>query len=235
MPLFYGNKMCVGHLKFNYQFIHCPLLINYVILHLNLIRITMYEYIKGLVAELNPAYAVIEAGGIGYFVNISLTSYSSMKQGEQMQVYLHQVVREDAHLFFGFVTKIERELFRHLISVNGVGPNTARLILSSLTPQELTNAILSENLVKLKAVKGIGAKTAQRIILDLKDKINLSGEMESAEIFAASDNTIKKDALLTLTTLGFAKAAVEKVLDKVTKEKPDASLETVIKLALNYL
>ena len=195
----------------------------------------MYEYIKGNVAELNPAYAVVEAGGIGYFVNISLTSYSALTQGAQAQLYLHQVVREDAHLLFGFVTKVERELFRLLISVNGVGPNTARLILSSLTPQELTNAILSENLVKLKAVKGVGAKTAQRIILDLKDKINLSGEMESAEIFAASDNTIKKDALLTLTTLGFAKAAVEKVLDKVTKEKPDASLENVIKLALNYL
>ncbi|MBO4615429.1 MAG: Holliday junction branch migration protein RuvA [Bacteroidales bacterium] len=195
----------------------------------------MYEYIKGVVAELNPAYAVMEAGGIGYFVNISLTSYSALKQGEQAQVFLHQVVREDAHLLFGFVTKAERELFRLLISVNGVGPNTARLILSSLTPQDLTNAILSENLVKLKGVKGIGAKTAQRIILDLKDKVNMSGEMDTAEIFAASDNTIKKDALLTLTTLGFAKSAVDKVLDKVTKEKPDASLETVIKLALNYL
>ena len=195
----------------------------------------MYEYIKGNVAELNPAYAVVEAGGIGYFVNISLTSYSALTQGAQAQLYLHQVVREDAHLLFGFVTKVERELFRLLISVNGVGPNTARLILSSLTPQDLTNAILSENLVKLKGVKGIGAKTAQRIILDLKDKVNTSGEFDSAEIFAASDNTIKKDALLTLTTLGFAKAAVEKVLDKVTKEKPDASLETVIKLALNYL
>ncbi len=195
----------------------------------------MYEYIKGNVAELNPAYAVVEAGGIGYFVNISLTSYSALTQGAQAQLYLHQVVREDAHLLFGFVTKVERELFRLLISVNGVGPNTARLILSSLTPQDLTNAILSENLVKLKGVKGIGAKTAQRIILDLKDKVNTSGEFDSAEIFAASDNTIKKDALLTLTTLGFAKAAVEKVLDKVLKEKPDASLETVIKLALNYL
>ncbi len=195
----------------------------------------MYEYIKGNVVELNPAYAVVEAGGIGYFVNISLTSYSALTQGAQAQIYLHQVVREDAHLLFGFVTKVERELFRLLISVNGVGPNTARLILSSLTPQDLTNAILSENLVKLKGVKGIGAKTAQRIILDLKDKVNTSGEFDSAEIFAASDNTIKKDALLTLTTLGFAKAAVEKVLDKVTKEKPDASLETVIKLALNYL
>ncbi len=195
----------------------------------------MYEYIKGLVAELNPAYAVVEVNGIGYFVNISLTSYSALRQGEQAQLFLHQVVREDAHLLFGFVTKVERELFRQLITVNGVGPNTARLILSSLTPQELTNAILSENLVKLKSVKGIGAKTAQRIIIDLKDKINLSGEMDAAEIFAASDNTIKKDALLTLTTLGFAKAAVEKVLDKVLKEKPDASLETVIKLSLNYL
>ncbi|MBO7481611.1 MAG: Holliday junction branch migration protein RuvA [Bacteroidales bacterium] len=195
----------------------------------------MYEYVKGLVAELNPAYAVVEANGIGYFVNISLTSYSALRQGEQTQLFLHQVVREDAHLLFGFTTKIERELFRQLITVNGVGPNTARLILSSLTPQELTNAILSENLVKLKSVKGIGAKTAQRIILDLKDKINLSGEIENAEIFADSNNTIKKDALLTLTTLGFAKAAVEKVLDKVLKEKPDASLETVIKLSLNYL
>ena len=195
----------------------------------------MYEYLKGLVADLNPAYAVVEVNGVGYFVNISLTSYSALRQGEQTQLFLHQVVREDAHLLFGFTTKIERELFRQLITVNGVGPNTARLILSSLTPQELTNAILSENLVKLKSVKGIGAKTAQRIILDLKDKINLSGEIENAEIFADSNNTIKKDALLTLTTLGFAKAAVEKVLDKVLKEKPDASLEAVIKLSLNYL
>jgi len=195
----------------------------------------MYEYIKGLVTELNPAYAVIEVNGIGYFVNISLTSYSALRHGEQTQLFLHQIVREDAHLLFGFETKVERELFRMLITVNGVGPNTARLILSSLTPQELTSSILSENLVKLKSVKGIGAKTAQRIILDLKDKINLSGELDTAEIFAASDNTIKKDALLTLTTLGFAKSAVEKVLDKVLKEKPDASLETVIKLSLNYL
>jgi len=195
----------------------------------------MYEYINGLVVELNPAYAVIEVGGVGYYVNISLTSYSTMRQGEQMQVFLQQIVREDAHLLFGFVTKIERELFRQLITVNGVGPNTARLILSSLTPQELTNAILSENLVKLKAVKGIGAKTAQRIILDLKDKINTMDGMDTAEIFAESNNTIKKDALLTLTTLGFAKTSVEKVLDKVLKDKPDASLETIIKLALNYL
>jgi Holliday junction DNA helicase RuvA len=178
---------------------------------------------------------VVEVNGIGYFVNISLTSYSALRLEEQTQLFLHQVVREDAHLLFGFTTKIERELFRQLITVNGVGPNTARLILSSLTPQELTNAILSENLVRLKSVKGIGAKTAQRIILDLKDKINLSGEIDTAEIFADSNNTIKKDALLTLTTLGFSKTAVEKVLDKVLKEKPDASLETVIKLSLNYL
>ena len=195
----------------------------------------MYEYIKGFVTELNPAYAVVEAGGVGYFVNISLTSYSALRPNEQTQIFLHQVVREDAHLLFGFTTKVERELFRQLISVNGVGPNTARLILSSLTPQDLTNAILSENLVKLKGVKGIGAKTAQRIIIDLKDKINMSEDFDTAEIFAASDNTIKKDALLTLTTLGFTKSAVDKVLDKVLKEKPDASLETVIKLALNYL
>lgn len=195
----------------------------------------MYEYIRGLVAELTPAYAVVETAGVGYYVNISLTSYSAMRQGEQTQVFIHQVVREDAHLLFGFVTKSERELFRLLISVNGVGPNTARLILSSLTPQDLTNAILSENLVKIKSVKGIGAKTAQRIIIDLKDKVNVSGELDAAEIFSASDNTIKKDALLTLTTLGFAKPAVEKVLDKVLKEKPEASLEMVIKLSLNYL
>lgn len=195
----------------------------------------MYEYIKGLVTELTPAYAVVETGGVGYYVNISLTSYSAMRQGEQVQIFIHQVVREDAHLLFGFVTKSERELFRLLISVNGVGPNTARLILSSLTPQDLTNAILSENLVKIKSVKGIGAKTAQRIIIDLKDKVNVSGDLDAAEIFSASDNTIKKDALLTLTTLGFAKPAVEKVLDKVLKEKPDASLEMVIKLSLNYL
>lgn len=195
----------------------------------------MYEYIKGLVVELTPAYAVVEAGGIGYFVNISMNSYSALRQGENGQLFLHQVVREDANLLFGFATKSERELFRLLISVNGVGPNTARLILSSLTAKELTKAILGENLAVLKGVKGIGAKTAQRIIIDLKDKINVAGDDTVSEIFSAADNTIKKDALLTLTTLGFAKPAVEKVLDKVLKEKPDASLELIIKLSLNYL
>ena len=195
----------------------------------------MYEYIKGLIVELTPAYAVVETCGIAYFINTSMTSYSALRQGEVGQLFLHQIVREDALALYGFATKAERELFRLLISVNGVGPNTARLILSSLAPQELTKAIMSENIVALKGVKGIGAKTAQRIILDLKDKVNADSDGASEEIFAVENNTIKKDALLTLTTLGFAKPAAEKVLDKVLKEKPDASLDMLIKLSLNYL
>lgn len=195
----------------------------------------MYEYIKGLIVELTPATLIIEAAQIGYNVNISLTTYSALRKGEQAQVFIHQIIREDANILYGFSSKTEREIFRLLLTVNGVGPNTARLMLSSLTPQDLINAIANENLVAIKAIKGIGVKTAQRIILDLKDKINVGEEIQATEIFSTSNNTIKKDALLTLTTLGFTKQAVEKVLDKVLKERPDASLEMVIKLSLNYL
>ena len=199
----------------------------------------MIEYIKGALTDLTPALAVVEAAGVGYALNLSLSTYTKIQGQKEVKLYVHEQLttggRDDSFTLYGFASKQERALYRMLITVSGIGANTARMMLSSLTPTELCNAIANGDTKLIKGVKGIGLKTAQRVILDLKDKVNTSGEFDSAEIFAASDNTIKKDALLTLTTLGFAKAAVEKVLDKVLKEKPDASLETVIKLALNYL
>ena len=201
----------------------------------------MYEYIKGLVAELNPAYAVIEAGGIGYFVNISLTSYSALRLEEQTQLFLHQVVREDAHLLFGFTTKIERELFRQLITVNGVGPNTARLILSSLTPQELTNAILSENLVRLKSVKGIGQKAAERIIVELRDKVLSFGVSGGSSnnigdgITIGAKKELSNEAISALTMLGYSSQQAHKAVSSIIKAEPDLPVEQVIKKALKAL
>lgn len=198
----------------------------------------MYEYIKGYLAELTPTCAIVETAGIGYYINISVTTYSSLKQGQECLLFLQQIIREDAHLLFGFATKLEREIFNLLITVSGIGANTARLILSSLTPQEVISAISSGNENTFNSVKGIGKKTAQRIGVDLHDKVaNLMIEnmAENAENFIAPNNTIQKDALLTLTTLGFSKPAVEKVLNKIMKENSNISLEEVIKLALNYL
>lgn len=198
----------------------------------------MYEYIKGYLAELTPTCAIVETAGIGYYINISVTTYSGLKQGQECQLFLQQIIREDAHLLFGFATKLEREIFNLLITVSGIGANTARLILSSLTPQEVISAISNGNENTFNSVKGIGKKTAQRIGVDLHDKVaNLMIEnmAENAENFIAPNNTIQKDALLTLTTLGFSKPAVEKVLNKIMKENSNVSLEEVIKLALNYL
>ncbi len=194
----------------------------------------MFEYIKGLLAELTPTYAVVENNGMAYFVNVSVNTYSGLKQGQECKLFLHEIVREDAHLLFGFVNKQERELFRLLISVNGVGANTARLILSSLSSKDLVEAIAGNNVSLLQSVKGIGTKTAQRIIIELKDKVS-GADIEISEIFGLVNNTLQKDALTALTMLGFAKPAVEKVLSKLLKESNNLSLEEVIKLALNYL
>lgn len=193
----------------------------------------MYEFIRGIIIERNPAHIVIEAGGVGYFVNISLNTYSKFNQKKEGLLYLHQVIRDDAHVFYGFADKSERDLFRNLISVNGVGSNTAIMMLSSLNPDEIALAVTTENVAVLKAVKGIGIKTAQRIIIDLKDKL---GKMyETDQIFLSPNNTILNESLSALVMLGFVKRDAEKVVSKILQEHPQTTVEGVIKLALKRL
>ena len=203
----------------------------------------MFEYIYGKLAEKNPAFAVIEAGGIGYLLHISLTTYSQIGEQEFCRLYTHQVIRDDAHLLFGFSTQDERNLFRLLISVSGIGPNTARLLLSSMSLQELRNAIQQGHVGILKSIKGIGEKTALRIIVDLKDKVEKSDII--AEKLDVSHNTIRQEALSGLTVLGFHRKNVEKALDQIIKayldqQAPEGggkplSVEVLIKEALKIL
>lgn len=193
----------------------------------------MYEFIRGTIIERNPASVVIETAGVGYSVNISLNTYTKLSQKTEVLIYMHQVVREDAHLLFGFADKIERELFRNLISVNGVGANTAIMMLSSLSPDEIATAVTTENVAVLKAVKGIGIKTAQRIIIDLKDK--LAKFRENDTIFTLPDNTILNESLSALVMLGFVKKDAEKVIAKILQEQPQSTVEGVIKQALKRL
>lgn len=194
----------------------------------------MFEYIKGSVAELTPTYVVVDSAGIGYYVNISLQTYSGFEGKKEILAYLHQVIREDAHLLFGFASKDERELFRLLISVSGVGANTARVILSSMSASEIQKAIQNADINALKQIKGIGLKTAQRIVVDLKDKV-FGKEIGSAQLFTSLNNTTRQEALSALVMLGFNKSAVEKVLDLLIKENSSQSVEGLIKLALKRL
>lgn len=198
----------------------------------------MYEYIKGEIAELTPTYAVIEAAGVGYLLIISLQTYSEIETKKSAVIYTHYIVREDAQILYGFATKRERDIFRLLIGVSGVGGNTARMILSTYAPQELTNIIASENAALLKNVKGLGLKTAQKIIVELRDKIGLAGTAEpqgtaGGGIMGNMDNYA--EALAALTMLGFPKAASEKVLRNVMKANPDASVEDIVRLSLKSL
>lgn len=193
----------------------------------------MYEFIRGTIAEINPASIVIEASDIGYFVNISLNTYSKLNGKKEGKLLLHQVVREDAHILFGFSEKSERDLFRNLISVSGVGPSTAIIMLSSLNSDELIAAVTTENVAVLKGVKGIGVKTAQRIIIDLKDKLGKLSE--SGQISLSADNTIRNEALSALVMLGFVKRDAEKTVTKILQEQPESKVESVIKQALKRL
>ena len=198
----------------------------------------MIEYIKGEIAEITPALAVIECNGIGYAINISLNTYSAIQGKTNIKLYIHEAIREDAHVLYGFSTKQERELFLLLISVSGIGGNTARMILSALSPAELCNVISSGNDKLLKSVKGIGLKTAQRIIVDLKDKIASTGmETVSGSISSLSpaNSEIHDEAIAALTMLGFAQASSQKVVSAILKEDPTLSVENVIKLALKRL
>ncbi|HUX56022.1 MAG TPA: Holliday junction branch migration protein RuvA [Bacteroidales bacterium] len=193
----------------------------------------MIDYIKGDIIQITPMFLIIETAGVGYFINISLTTFSSLEGKKDYKVLVHEVIREDSHLLFGFADSVERDIFKLLISVSGVGANTARMMLSSLSPGELEKAIVVSDVDILKSIKGIGLKTAQRIIVDLKDK--LGKQAGSDEIFAFSDNTIRDEALSALVMLGFAKSTVFKVLDKIVREEKNLTVEDLIKRALKNL
>ena len=197
----------------------------------------MYEYISGLVADLAPTYAVIDASGVGYYINISLQTYSAIEGEKSARLYVHFVVREDAQVLYGFATKLERELFRHLISVSGVGGNTARMILSTYSTSELRNIIVTENAVLLKNVKGLGLKTAQKIIVELSGKmLELGAERDMAPVVAGSQNNeVLDETLAALVMLGFQKSASEKVVKAILNESPSISVEEAVRQALRRL
>jgi holliday junction DNA helicase RuvA len=193
----------------------------------------MIDYIKGAITQITPTFLTLECGGIGYFVNISISTFSKLDGKNEYKVLVHEVIREDSHLLFGFADNEERDIFRLLISVSGVGANTARMMLSSLNSVEIEKAIIGSDVNVLKSVKGIGLKTAQRIIIDLKDKVGK--QTGSGEIFAFTDNTKREEALSALVMLGFAKSAVTKILDKIVKEEKNLTVEDLIKRALKNL
>ncbi len=198
----------------------------------------MIEYIKGEVIEVVPAQAVIECNGIGYAISISLNTFSAIQGKKEVKLYIYEAIREDAHILYGFYTRQERELFLLLITVSGIGGNTARMILSALSPSELCNVISSGNDKLLKTVKGIGLKTAQRIIVDLKDKIASTGIDTAApvpSVIAAANTEVYEEAVAALTMLGFAQAPSQKVVGLLLNEEPDLPVEKVIKLALKRL
>lgn len=196
----------------------------------------MYEYITGKLTELAPAYAIVEAAGVGYFINISLQTYSEIENSDNVKLYLHYIVREDAQILYGFASKAERELFRLLIGVSGVGGNTARMIQSTYSPSELRNIIGSGNAVLLKNVKGLGLKTAQKIIVELSGKmVELKVDEKIVGAVSSIDNEAYNEALSALVMLGFQKGASEKVLKKIFKENPDLRVEEAIRIALKQL
>jgi len=195
----------------------------------------MIAYVKGPITKKTPTYIIIEAGGIGYHINISLYTHARIETNVTVQLLTYFHVKEDGQTLYGFSEEMERDMFVKLISVSGIGPNTARILLSSITPQEARTAIISEDVRTLNAVKGIGPKTAKRLIIELKDKL-LKDSGEGAALPVAIDNRMREEALSALTTLGFNRIRVQKVLNKVLKDNPSVpNAETLIKLALKAL
>ena len=193
----------------------------------------MITQLKGLLVEKYPTHLVIDCHGVGYQVNISLHTFGQLKNQDSIKIYTHLQIKEDAHILYGFITELERSIFRLLISVSGIGSSIARTMLSSLTPEQVQNAIVTEDLNRIKSVKGIGLKTAQRLIIELKDKIkNLYG---IEQIHTKLNNTTKEETLSALEVLGYSRRVSEKVIDNLIQSDPESSIETLIKLALNKL
>ncbi|WP_462317372.1 Holliday junction branch migration protein RuvA [Marinilabilia sp.] len=193
----------------------------------------MYEFISGKISQTTPAYVILENQGIGYFINISLFTFEALKDKEEATLFIHEHIREDAHALYGFNDTRERDLFELLISVSGIGANTARMMLSSLSPDELHIAISTENVNQIKSVKGIGLKTAQRVIVELKDKIGKASETQNLHL--PEDNTKVEEALSALVMLGFSKGPSQKAVNKILKDKPGSKVEEIIKQALKML
>lgn len=195
----------------------------------------MYDYIKGSLVEVSPTEAVVENNGIGYRLQISLQTYADIQSLAHVKLYIHHHLREDIELWYGFYKKEERAMFCMLIEVSGIGPNTARVMLSSMTEEEIKNAIIAGDVNRIKSIKGIGLKTAQRVIIELKDKIIKGGNTAVETLLPGAGSANKEEALSALVLLGFTKAAVEKVLAAILKENPNYSLEELIKLSLKRL
>ena len=195
----------------------------------------MIDYIKGRIEVLTPTEMTLETYGTGYHILISLQTYEGLNGKSEATVYIHHYLREDEEQYYGFASRDERELFRLLIGVSGIGASTARMMLSSLTSEEIRNAIIAEDINRIKSIKGIGLKSAQRLILELKDKVVKGGGSESAALFSPASDPVADEATTALVMLGFTKANVNKAVAAVLKEKPAATLEEIIKLALKRL
>lgn len=195
----------------------------------------MYDYIKGNISEISPTEVIVECCGIGYSIMISLQTYDILKACSEAKIFIYHYIREDDEQFYGFATKDERELFKLLISVSGVGVASARMMLSSLSDEEIRNAIMGEDVAKIKSIKGIGLKTAQRLILDLKDKIIKGGGVDKANLTIQESNNNIDEATIALLNLGFTKANISKILPSILKSEPQASIETIIREALKRL
>jgi Holliday junction DNA helicase RuvA len=193
----------------------------------------MFDYILGKIDQLTPTNVILDNRDIGYMIHISLNTYTQLNKESKAKLFIHQIIREDAHLLYGFFSKEERDIFRLLISVSGIGANTARMILSALSPIEAIEAITTGNVMVLKSIKGIGAKTAQRVIVDLRDKVGKT--IENSEIFDVSSNRIKEESLSALATLGFSKSSVTKIVENIISENPEISVEQLLREALGKL
>lgn len=195
----------------------------------------MIDYIKGEITELNPTEVTVECNGIGYRILISLQTFSAIERQKETKIYIHHYLREDEELYYGFSTKDERELFRLLIGVSGIGASTARMMLSSLSSEEIRNAIIAEDINRIKSIKGIGTKSAQRLIIELKDKIVKGAGSDTGTLLQTADSSIVTEATTALVLLGFTKANVTKAVNAVLKENPSANIETIIKASLKKL
>ena len=195
----------------------------------------MYEYISGEIIEVSPSFVILETSGIGYFISISLTTYEAIKSLKETKLFIHQILREDTNDLYGFAQKREREIFRQLLSVSGIGANTSRLMLSSLSPKEIIEAIVEGNVNKIKSVKGIGLKTAQRVIVDLKDKVDKIGASDGLPFVESKTDLIVEEALSALTMLGFNKKQTQNNLNKIIKENKDISVEELVKIGIKSM